>query len=287
MKPDVDFRLRATWWMLGAIVSFTTMAIAGRFARLDHDTFEIMFFRSILGILIVVICAWHFKTLQEINTKRLGRHALRNLAHFTGQNLWFFALPMIPLAQLFALEFTGPIWVLLLAPLFLGEKLTLQKMGFAALGFIGIMFVAQPNFNGVGIGIITAAAAAFAFALTAIFTRQLTETASITCILFHLTLMQAVFGCVTVFWDGVVTLPSATALPWLFLIGVAGLAAHFCLTKALSIAPASIVMPLDFARLPIIAFIGLVFYGESLNIWVLFGALLIFASNYLNVTRST
>lgn len=287
MKPDVDFRLRATWWMLGAIVSFTTMAIAGRFARLDHDTFEIMFFRSILGILIVVICAWHFKTLQEINTKRLGRHALRNLAHFTGQNLWFFALPMIPLAQLFALEFTGPIWVLLLAPLFLGEKLTLQKMGFAALGFIGIMFVAQPNFNGVGIGIITAAAAAFAFALTAIFTRQLTETASITCILFHLTLMQAVFGFVTVFWDGVVTLPSATALPWLFLIGVAGLAAHFCLTKALSIAPASIVMPLDFARLPIIAFIGLVFYGESLNIWVLFGALLIFASNYLNVTRST
>ncbi len=272
--------------MIGAIFSFTSMAIAGRFASLDHDTFEIMFFRSILGILIVLVVAHVAGTLGQINRDRIGLHFARNLAHFTGQNLWFFALPLIPLAQLFALEFTGPIWVLLLAPLFLNERLTVEKLAYAALGFVGIMIVAQPDFGGISIGVLTGATAAIAFALTAIFTRKLTATASITCILFYLTTMQAVFGAIMVFYDGQVTWPTASGLPWLAVIGVAGLLAHFCLTQALKIAPASVVMPLDFARLPLIAIIGMVFYNETLDGWVLLGAVLIFTANYLNVTRA-
>ncbi len=278
--------LRAAVWMIGAIVSFTSMAVAGRFASLDHDTFEIMFFRSLLGIAIVLAVGGYAGTLHQITRARLGLHFARNLAHFTGQNLWFFALPLIPLAQLFALEFTGPIWVLLLAPLFLKETLTLEKLAYAALGFIGIMIVARPDFGGISIGVATGALAAIAFALTAIFTRKLTATASITCILFYLTTMQAAFGAIMVFYDGQVTWPTAQALPWLGIIGCAGLMAHFCLTQALAIAPASIVMPLDFARLPLVAVIGVMFYAEPLDGWVLLGAVLIFAANYLNVTRA-
>ncbi len=109
--------LKAALWMIGAIVSFTTMAIAGRAVSFELDTFEIMLFRSLTGIVIVLIVASFAGTLRQVNRQQLGLHTIRNIAHFSGQNLWFYAITVIPLAQVFALEFTTPIWVILFAPL--------------------------------------------------------------------------------------------------------------------------------------------------------------------------
>ena len=275
--------LRAATWMVGAIGAFTMMAIAGRAASLDLDTFEIMLYRSFVGLLIVGLVAWQAGTLHQISRDRIGLHFVRNLFHFTGQNLWFFAITMIPLAQVFALEFTTPIWVILLSPLILGERIT--KIGglAAAIGFIGILLVARPDFNNLNAGVIAAGLSATAFAMTAICTRKLTQTASITCILLYLTGMQAVFGLISAGFDGDIALPTAQTLPWVVIIGFAGLTAHFCLTKALTIAPASVVMPIDFARLPIIAIVGIILYAEPIDTLVLVGGVIIFAANYLNI----
>tara|TARA_R110002167_G_scaffold306283_3_gene510952 strand:+ start:42685 stop:43551 length:867 start_codon:yes stop_codon:yes gene_type:complete len=275
--------LRAATWMVGAIGAFTMMAIAGRAASLDLDTFEIMLYRSFVGLLIVGLVAWQAGTLHQISRDRIGLHFVRNLFHFTGQNLWFFAITMIPLAQVFALEFTTPIWVILLSPLILGERIT--KIGglAAAIGFIGILLVARPDFNNLNAGVIAAGLSAIAFAMTAICTRKLTQTASITCILLYLTGMQAVFGLISAGFDGDIALPTAQTLPWVVIIGFAGLTAHFCLTKALTIAPASVVMPIDFARLPIIAIVGIILYAEPIDTLVLVGGVIIFAANYLNI----
>jgi drug/metabolite transporter (DMT)-like permease len=130
--------LRAALWMLGAVASFSSMAVAGRAVSLDHDTFEIMLYRSIVGFLIVMIVARATGHLAEVRRDRLGLHALRNLSHFTGQNLWFLAITLIPLAQVFALEFTSPLWVLVLSPLVLGERMTRIRVLAATLGFVGI-----------------------------------------------------------------------------------------------------------------------------------------------------
>ena len=276
---------RAALWMIGAIISFTSMAVAGRAISGQLDTFEIMLYRSIMGFGIVLAVAKSVGTLSEIDLKHFRLHLLRNIFHFTGQNLWFFALPLIPLAQLFALEFTSPIWVLLLAPFFLGEGLTLRKIAIAALGFIGVLIVARPEIGAVNIGIIAATCAAIGFAGAAILTRKLTVQNSLTKILFFLTGLQIIFGLICAGYDGDIALPSVAAAPWLILIGAAGLAAHFCMTKSLSLAPASLVMPVDFARLPLIAVIGVVFYGESLDFYLGFGATLILVANYLNLKR--
>ena len=71
----------------------------------------------------------------------MGFHVVRNLFHFTGQNLWFFALTVIPLAQVFALEFTTPLWILILSPLILGERLTRKKISVGLIGFGGALLV--------------------------------------------------------------------------------------------------------------------------------------------------
>ena len=275
--------VKAALWMTGAIASFTAMAIAGRAVSFELATFEIMMFRSFVGIILVLTIAGAAGTLGQIRLRNLALHGIRNLCHFTGQNLWFYALTLIPLAQLFALEFTSPLWVLLLSPLFLGEHLTRPKLLAALTGFIGVLIVVRPDFNALNIGVICAAASAIFFACTAIATRKLPRTETITCILFYLTVMQAVFGIIATGYDGDITLPSAASIPWLILIGCAGLLAHFCLTTALSLAPASIVMPMDFARLPVIAIIGAAFYNEAIDLWVFVGALLIFGANYANI----
>ncbi len=278
--------LQAAIWMIGAITSFTLMAVSGRTVSAELDTFEIMFFRSLTGIVIVVGVAAALGTLGQIKTTRYGLHAVRNIFHFTGQNLWFYALTLIPLAQVFALEFTTPIWVILLSPLILQERLTTIGLVCAAIGFLGILIVARPDPSNLNVGILAAAGCAIFFALTAIFTRKLTQTESITAILFYLTVMQAVFGLISAGYDGDLALPSRAVLPWVVLIGFAGLMAHFCLTNALRIAPASVVMPIDFVRLPTIAVVGMLFYGEALDIWIFVGAALIFAANYLNIAQA-
>ena len=274
----------AVAWMMGAIIAFTSMAIAGRAISLELDTFEIMLFRSITGVIVVVLVATSLGTRGQINRQQLGLHGMRNLSHFAGQNLWFFALPLIPLTQLFALEFTSPIWVILLAPLLLGEKITRIDALAAVGGIIGVIIVTRPFEAAITTSTIAAACAAVGFALSAIFTRQLTRTQTITCILYWLTVMQAVFGLIGAGYDGDIAWPSAGALPWIILIGFAGLIAHFCLTTALSIAPASIVMPIDFIRLPVIAAVAASLYADPLDPWVLVGAAIIFGANYLNVT---
>lgn len=275
--------LRAALWMTGAVASFTAMAVAGRQVSHLHDSFEIMTARSLVGFVIIVIFTTATGRWGQIGTGRLSGHALRNLVHFTGQNLWFWALTMIPLAQVFALEFTSPIWVILLSPLLLGERLTRARLAAAGLGFVGILIVARPDLSQMNPGVLAAAASAVCFAATAIVTKTLTRQQNVLTILFWLTLMQFFFGLIGAGHDGLVHLPDATTLPWLALIGCAGVLAHLSLTQALSVAPASYVVPLDFLRLPVIAVVGALIYAEPLDPFVLLGGAVIFAGIWINI----
>lgn len=279
--------LAAALWMTGAIAAFTAMAIATRQIKGVHDTFEILAYRSMIGWGIVVAMALVLGRRSDIRTDRLPSHLVRNVFHFTGQSLWFWAITMIPLAQVFALEFTSPIWVILLSPLVLGETLTRRKLVAAALGFAGVLIVARPDFGHVDYGVLAAAAAAFFFASTNLMTKLLTKGEPILSILFWLTLMQAVFGTVAMTAFGTVTLPTLATLPWLVLIGISGITAHFSLTTALSLAPASTVVPVDFARLPIIAVVGALFYAEPIQPSLFAGAALIFLGIWITLRGGT
>lgn len=273
----------AAAWMSGAIVSFTSMAIAGRAVSFELDTFEIMTYRSAMGVMMVLMAATLLGSRHTIRRAHFGTHLIRNIGHFSGQNLWLFAITAAPLAQVFALEFTSPLWVVLLAPLVLGERLTKDRIAVAALGFAGVLIVSRPWVETLGPGVIAGGLAAIGFAVSALSTRKLTRTETITCILFWLTALQLVFGLICAGYDGDFALPSAASVPWLILIAVAGLVAHLCLTQALSVAPASVVMPFDFLRLPVILGVGIIVYAEPFDPWVLLGGVVIFGATYINI----
>lgn len=281
MPADRPFR--AALWMMGAMLSFSAMGIAGRELAGRHDTFEIMLFRSGIGLVLVVGVALALGRLGEVSRQRLGGHLLRNTFHFAGQNLWFLALATVPLAQVFALEFTSPLWVILLAPLVLGERLTAPRVIAVALGFAGILIVTRPDPATIDTGTLAAAAAAMCFAATTLMTKALTRGESIVGILFWLTAMQLVMALACAGWDGQITLPDATTLPWLCLVGLCGVTAHLCLTTALSLAPATYVVPIDFVRLPLIAVVGAVVYAEAVDPFVILGGAVIFAGVMVNL----
>jgi drug/metabolite transporter (DMT)-like permease len=273
--------------MTGAIASFSSMAVAGREASFSLDTFEIMMYRSIIGVLVVSAVLTLTGGWPRVTTRSMGTQVVRNLAHFTGQNLWFYSVTVIPLAQVFALEFTSPLWVIVLSPLLLGERITPVRALAATVGFVGILIVARPSPETFSPGLVTAALAAIFFALTTMFTKRLTRTESVGCILFWLTVIQLLLGVITAGYDGDIALPDAQTAPYLVVIGFAGLLAHYCITNALAIAPAAVVVPFDFARLPAIAVVGMLLYGEPLDMWVLIGAAIIFAGNYMNIVAET
>ncbi|HMS94661.1 MAG TPA: DMT family transporter, partial [Tabrizicola sp.] len=242
---------------------------------------------SIVGLMLVLSVGAMTGQLGRIRRDRLGGHALRNLCHFTGQSLWFWAVTMIPLAQVFALEFTSPIWVILLSPLVLGENLTRRKLIAVGLGFAGVLIVVRPDFGNVEPGVLAAAGSAIFFATTTLLTKRLTRDEPVIGILFWLTLMQIGLGFGMAQTTGGISLPTAATLPWLGLIGLAGVTAHLCLTTALTLAPASQVVPVDFARLPVIAVVGAVFYAEPLDKWLFLGAGLILAGILLSFRIAT
>ncbi|MDA9287560.1 DMT family transporter [Amylibacter sp.] len=287
MLSTFSTTIQAAIWMTGTIVSFSAMAVSGREISFELDTFEIMMYRSIIGLIIVLLLAKLFKTNREITTQNLSLHFYRNLSHFTGQNLWFYALTLIPFAQLFAFEFSVPLWVMLAAPFLLGERLTNIRIISILVGFIGILIVTRPWLAGLAPGIIPAALCAIGFACSVIFTKQLTQKVSITCILFWLTSMQLLMAVICAGYDGDISLPSSSNFIWIIIIGIGGLLAHFCITKALQLAPATVVTPIDFCRLPVIAAIGYVFYNEALDIFIIGGAIIIFIANYINIWSET
>jgi drug/metabolite transporter (DMT)-like permease len=274
--------LHAAAWIAGAIVSFSVMMVGGRELAGSLSTFEILAWRSAIGLPVVLAAVLWADGWRGLVTAQPGLHILRNTIHFGAQNLWFYGVAVIPLAQLVTLEFTNPIWVALLAPTLLGEPLTRAKMVAAGLGFAGVLVIAQPGAGPLHWGHAAALGAAVGFALTNIATKRLSRRDGPLNVLFWMIFSQMVMGFSVAVPMGLSPIPPA-AWPWVLLVALTGLTAHFCLTRALFIAPASVVGPMEFARLPVVAVVGMLLYGEAIGLSVLAGAVLILAGNAVNV----
>jgi drug/metabolite transporter (DMT)-like permease len=267
-------------WMVGALFSFLSMAIAGRELSAELNTFQILFFRSAIGLVIISIVLSRFGWSQ-VRTQHPGLHLVRNCAHYVGQFGWFFAISVIPLAQVFAIEFTIPIWTAVLAPFLLAERLTAMRSLVIAIGFGGILIILRPGMVPLEIGAASALMAAVGYALSHTLTKKITRTDTPLAVIFYMTVLQLPMGAVPSLLDW--TTPSMAMLPWLVVVGATALSAHYCMARAFAHADAMVVVPMDFLRLPMVAMLGLFFYGEPLDPWVLAGAAVIFAAIFINI----
>lgn len=261
--------------MTGALLSFSASAVAIRALSKHLTTFEILSIRSGFGLtVLLVLVAVRADLRKELALKRMGLHLARNSIHFCGTYTWTLAVTLLPFATVFALEFTMPMWVALLAVPMLGERMTKSRIGSIVLGFLGVLVIVRPGLESFQPTALLVLLAAFAFAISLIQTKMLTATVSTFAIIFWMNLMQlpmALAGSDPLFLtrlDWSALLPAVT-------LGAVGLTSHYCLTNAFRAGDASVVVPLDFLRIPLIATVGWLFYGEGLDIFVFAGAGLI------------
>jgi drug/metabolite transporter (DMT)-like permease len=272
-KQDIG---KVVAWMAGALVSFSALAIAVRELAGQISVFEILAIRNIGGIVLIGAYALARDHAAFAWPRMPGLHLLRNFFHFCGQTAWAYGLTVLPLATVFALEFTTPAWTMVLATLFLRERVTPARLVALVLGFAGVLIILRPGasaFQPAGL-VVLAAAVMFAVQITT--TKYLTASQSVTTILFWMNVIQlpmyeaAHFLASGTPWIGAGL--HITAWPWLALLCVGGLTAHICLTSAFRHGDATTVVPIDFLRIPVIATVGALAYGERFDAFVLLGA---------------
>ena len=274
--------LQALKWMTVALFAFSAIGIAAREAGRGMGALDIMFYRSWLGVSILAIVQYGTGgRVLDLRTTQLPLLCLRSFIHFIAQYAWLVAVTLIPLAQLFAIEFTAPLWTALLAPLFLKERLTGTRLFAAALGFVGIIIVVSPRSLTVGPGTIYAFVAAVGFAFHYLMTKQLTRRDSAFLLLFYTHVIQGVMALALTVTS--LNVPDPVTALWIVALTVLGLFAHYALARAFSLADAIVVAPLDFLRLPFIAVVGVVVYGEALAPALIAGAAVIVAANAINI----
>jgi drug/metabolite transporter (DMT)-like permease len=276
--------LRGALWMGGAILSFCAMAIAVRELQRHIGAFEILFLRSLVMLAIVAALlpgsgggAWR--------TRHLGLHVSRSLVHLAGQYLWVYCIGLLALATVFAVEFTMPVWVAILAALFLGERLNRGRLVQLALGLAGVMIILRPGAGAVPPAALLMVLCSLCYGATMIFTKRLSATDSPHAVLFWMSLIQTPLTLAAALPQWVT--PPASSLPWIGVIGAGSYFAHYCMTRSMKLVDATLAVPIDFIRLPLIAVLGAALYGEPLDPLVFVGAAIIFCGTYYSIRRES
>jgi drug/metabolite transporter (DMT)-like permease len=272
---------RAALWMAGWLSLMLVVAIAGREAARELNVFQIMEIRSVLGLVLLYPLIRAAGGFTALRTSRFRLHASRGLLHYAAQLGWFYALTLIPLGQVVSLEFTMPIWTAILAASFLGERMTIWKILAIALGLIGVFVIVRPAAGQINPGQWIALAAAVGFGTSVAIMKSLTRTEASVAIVFWMLAVQVVAGVLPTLYVWV--WPSPYAWACAIAVAIGGTYSHFCMARAMLYADATIVLPMDFLRVPLTAAAGWLIYAERMDAFTVLGALLILAGNLLNL----
>jgi len=274
--------LRGVLWMSGAVLSFCAMAVAARELLKHLGTFEILAFRT--GVSLLIVLALALRTgIGTLKTRRFGVHAWRNIVHIGGQASWVYAIGALPLATVFAIEFTAPIFTALLAVLFLHERMNAGRAVMLALGLAGVLVILRPGFGVFQPAALVMLFGSLCFAVQFIGTKKLSSTESPMAVLFWMSVIQTPVSLVAAL-PGWIT-PGLADLPWILVMGAGSFTAHYCMTRAMKLADATVIVPVDYFRLPLIAVVGAAFYAEPFDPLVFLGAAMIFAGVWFSVAR--
>jgi drug/metabolite transporter (DMT)-like permease len=275
---------KAALWMAGWLSLMLVVMIAGREATRELNVFEIMEARSAIGLALLYPLIRAAGGFTALRTSRFGFHLGRGVIHYASQLGWFFALTLIPLAQVVSIEFTMPIWTAILAASFLGERITVWKASAIALGLIGVFVIVRPTAGEINQGQLIALGAAVGFGVSVVMMKSLTRTEASVSIVFWMMAVQVVAGALPTFYVWV--WPSAYVWVCVIAIAFSGTYSHFCMARAMLYADATIVLPMDFLRVPLTAAVGWLIYAERLDAFTVLGAMLILAGNLLNLKSS-
>jgi drug/metabolite transporter (DMT)-like permease len=273
--------LKAALWMAGWLAAMLVLIVAGRETTREITVFQVMEMRSVLGLVMLYPLIHFAGGLRAMKTSRPLMHIARNTVHYGSQYGWFAALTLIPIAQVVSIEFTMPIWTAIFAVAFLGEKMTPWKNLAIVFGLAGVLIIVRPGASEINHGQIIMVVTAVGFGASIAMVKSLTRTESTVTIIFWMLVIQSIIGL----WPAlhVWQWPSAYVWFWIVPIAFCGTFSHYCMTRAMLYADATVVVPMDFLRVPLTAAIGWLVYSESIDMLTALGTALILFGNLLNL----
>lgn len=274
---------KAVLWMGAWHVLMLGMTLASREVTREIHVLQLMELRSVIGFFMLLPLVFYYGGFAAMATKRPLLHISRNVAHYFGQAMWLWALTLIPLAPLIAIEFTAPLWTAVLAVAILGEKMSARKIVALVLGIVGVIIIVRPGAQTMDPGHLVVLAAAVGFGVSVVMVKSLTRTESVVRIIFWMLVIQSVIGLIPAiyYWQW----PSAGIWPWILVAAFCGSFAHYCMAQALVYADATVVTPMDFLRVPLTAMLGYLVYHEGIDAVTAAGTVLILLGNLMNLRR--
>lgn len=272
--------VRGAFWMVFSGLGYVGMAVMIRYLSPTFTTFELLFFRNLVALLI--LAPWMMRVGRDaFRTTRLPLHFFRTVLAYIGMLGLFYGISRVPLGDVIALQFTQPLFIVFLAVPILGERLERRRVATAVVGFLGVLVILRPGFAEIGIATVAVLVASLVYAGSNLCIKLLVRTDPpnrtviyVNLLMLPLSLVPALFVWKT---------PDAEELLLLALLGIVSFCGVFGLTRAYNVAEASAVVPYDFLRLPFAAAAGYLLFGEATDAWTWIGATVIFAAAYLLV----
>jgi drug/metabolite transporter (DMT)-like permease len=236
---------------------------------------QVVFFRCLFGL--VAMTPWLISQRRLLpRTERIGVHLLRAALGLTATVGWFMTLALMPLAEATALSFTAPIFTSILAVLLLGEVMRLRRWTAIAMGLVGALLILRPGIEAIEPVALLAIGTALVWGGSTVLIKFMTRTESAGAIATYLAVFStplALIGALFV-WQT----PTLAQLGLAALLGAFGSIGHVCMTRALAEADATLVVPFDYLRLPLVAVIAYLAFDEVPSGWIWLGGGLIAAS---------
>ena len=269
------------------LVSTVCLALDAALIRLTSEAlhpFEIAFFRNVFSLLLVL--PWILRAGSEAwRTQVLGLHLLRAALKLVALCALFYAISIMPLAEVTAIAFTAPLFVALGGGLLLGERLRLPAWAAVALGFVGVLIVLRPGSAIFDAMILTAVVAALGQASIILLLKILTRTEPTVRVVGLNLVLSVLLGALIAI--PVWAWPSPFILLLLIAQGALGALGQTCTARAMALADASVIMPVEFMRLPLVVLIAWLAFDEPSQVWTWVGGAVIFAATFWLVRSST
>jgi len=273
-------------YMILSILFFSFMDILIKVTD-EYDVGQIMFFRALFGLIPIFFLIPKNRIKNFYKTKNIKLHFFRSFFGAIAMAAIFIGLRNLQLAEVTALAFSGPLWVVLFSMFFLSEKIRLKRWIAVGLGFIGVIIISKPGFDNLNFYYIYPIIFCIGFAGVSILIRKLTLAGeSIWLIAFYFSLVSGLGGLLTIPF-GVWKMPSTYDFILLILIGLLGGIANLLLTQSYKLAEVTLTTPLKYLSLVIAIIFGFYFFEEIPSIYTLSGAALIVVSSAIIFIRGS
>jgi len=287
MNPTENYKnqpVAGALFVLGATFVFAILGALVKVVSSSLNNEMVVFSRNACALIFILPWLWYSRPSGGVRTNCFQLHLLRAMTGLGAMYCFFYAIAHMQLTEAFLLMATAPLFIPMIAYLWMREPVDRNVRGAIVIGFIGTIMILKPGFGifqsvafvGLGAGMFAA--------LAMVSIRRMSASEPAIRIVFYFTILSTVISAGPLFWSWQAPEPETWVA--LILIGLLAVIGQYLLTKGYSFAPAALVGSFTYANVVFATFIGWIFWGETLDLHTWAGAILVCIAGIITARRT-